>query len=566
MIGSRTSTAPPKSAALSLVDFLVARGRLDAVQRERVLALRRERGESESVIVTRLGMVGERDMAECLAEFLAIPLARAADYPPAPLDAGELGRDFIARAQALPIAETSDGLGLAMADPTDDYTIKAVRLAAGRRVLPWAAVPSELAAAIARLYGSNDGADIKRAGAAAPAREDVRRLSDFASEEPVIRYVNRLIGEAAVARASDIHIEASADRVVQRLRVDGQLRDIGPPPAGLHDNIVSRIKIMASLNIAERRLPQDGRFRVVVEGREIDLRVSIVPTLHGESVVLRLLDRDHAPLDLAELGFGAELRSGLRRLLDLPSGMLLVTGPTGSGKTSTLYAALQLLNTRERKILTVEDPVEYQLPGVNQVPVRPAIGLHFANVLRSLLRQDPDILLVGEIRDLETARIAAQASLTGHLLLSTLHTNDAASAITRLVDMGLEDYLVAAVLKGVLAQRLVRRLCPSCREPYEPEPGLIDRPELAALAGATLYRPVGCAACGGTGYHGRSAIAELLLLDEALAKLVLGRTDVAAIAAAARTAGMTDLRSDGLAKVAAGETSLDEVLRVTGAV
>jgi general secretion pathway protein E len=244
----------------------------------------------------------------------------------------------------------------------------------------------------------------------------------------------------------------------------------------------------------------------------------------------------------------------------------LVTGPTGSGKTSTLYAALQLLNTRERKILTVEDPVEYQLPGVNQVPVRPAIGLNFANVLRSLLRQDPDILLVGEIRDLETARIAAQASLTGHLLLSTLHTNDAAGSITRLIDMGLEDYLVAAVLKGVLAQRLVRRLCPACRAPYAPELGLLDRPELTILADATLYRPVGCEACVGTGYHGRTAIAELLLFDERLARLVLRRAELAEIAAEARAGGMIDLRGDGLAKIAAGETSLDEVLRVTGAV
>ena len=564
------SELAPATVSRTLVDFLVARGRIDAVQRERVLALRRERGESESVIVTRLGMVGERDMAECLSEFLNIPLARVDDYPGAPLEAGELGRDFIMRAQALPIAETADGLVLAMADPTDDYTVKAVRLAAGRPVLAWAAVPSELAAALARLYEGGEargrlaGLNGTTSLAAAPAREDLRRLSDSASEEPVIRYVSWLIGHAAVARASDIHIEASADRITQRLRVDGQLRDIAPPPPGLHDNIVSRIKIMASLNIAERRLPQDGRFRVVVEGREIDLRVSIVPTLHGESVVLRLLDREHAPLDLAGLGFNVELRDRLTRLLELPSGMLLVTGPTGSGKTSTLYAALQLLNTRERKILTVEDPVEYQLPGINQVPVRPAIGLNFANVLRSLLRQDPDILLVGEIRDLETARIAAQASLTGHLLLSTLHTNDAAGSITRLIDMGLEDYLVAAVLKGVLAQRLVRRLCPDCREPYASEPGLLERRELATLAGAPLYRPVGCDACAGTGYHGRTAIAELLLFDERLARLVLGRADIAEIAAEARAGGMVDMRGDGLVKVAAGETSLDEVLRVTG--
>src|SRR4051794_6602169 len=553
---------------MQLVDFLMARGRLDAVQRDRVLALRRERGdsESESVILTRLGMIGEREMAECLAEFLDIPLATADDYPMAAVPAGELSADFIARAQILPLRDVPDGLALAMADPKDDYTVRAVRLAVGKPVLPWAAVPSELAAALERLYGR--GVAVPAGGAAVPAaaRADVKRLSEFASEEPVIRYVNRLIGQAAAARASDIHIEASADRVVQRLRVDGLLRDIEPPPAGLHDNIVSRIKVMAGLNIAEKRLPQDGRFRVVVEGREIDLRVSIVPTLHGESLVLRLLDRVHAPLDLAELGFTGLLREELMQLLALPSGMLLVTGPTGSGKTSTLYAALQLLNSRERKILTVEDPVEYQLPGINQIPVRPSIGLNFATLLRSLLRQDPDIMLVGEIRDLETARIAAQAALTGHLLLSTLHTNDAVGAVIRLIDMGLEDYLVAAVLKGVLAQRLVRALCPGCRQPQSAELALIEYPQLAALAGddPTLYRPGGCAACGGTGYRGRTAIAELLVFDEKLSRCVVSKADAATLTAEARNGGIIDLHSDGLAKAAAGITSLDEVLRVTG--
>src|SRR3954447_4457786 len=554
---------------MQLVDFLMARGRLDAVQRDRVLALRRERGdsESESVILTRLGMIGERDMAECLAEFLDIPLATADDYPMAAVPAGELSADFIARAQILPLHDAPDGLALAMADPKDDYTVKAVRLAVGKPVLPWTAVPSELAAALERLYGR--AAALSAGGAAVPAaaRADVKRLSEFASEEPGIRYVNRLIGQAAAARASDIHIEASADRVVQRLRVDGLLRDIEPPPSGLHENIVSRIKVMAGLNIAEKRLPQDGRFRVVVEGREIDLRVSIVPTLHGESLVLRLLDRVHAPLDLAELGFAGLLREELMQLLALPSGMLLVTGPTGSGKTSTLYAALQLLNSRERKILTVEDPVEYQLPGINQIPVRPAIGLNFATLLRSLLRQDPDILLVGEIRDVETARIAAQASLTGHLLLSTLHTNDAVGAIIRLIDMGLEAYLIAAVLKGVMAQRLVRCLCPACREPYRAEPELLRQPRLAALANGelTLYRPRGCDACGGTGYRGRTAIAELLLFDERVSRCVIAAADAGALFAEPHAGGFLDLHSDGLAKATAGITSLEEVLRVTGA-
>jgi general secretion pathway protein E len=532
---------------MQLLDFLMARGRLDAVHRDRVLALRRERGESESVIITRLGMIDERDMAECLAEFLDIPLATCADYPPSRCGPSGLTPEFIARAQALPLKQTDDGLVLAMADPTDEYTVKAVRLAAGGAVLPWAAVPSELKSAFARLYG--DGALVNGAAPTSGAtREDVRRLADLASEEPAIRYVNAMIAQAATQRASDIHIEASSDRVVQRVRVDGLLRDIAPPPAGLHDNIVSRLKVMAGLNIAEKRLPQDGRFRVVVEGREIDLRISIVPTLHGESVVMRLLDRANAPLDLAELGYNPALRDRLEGLLALPSGMLLATGPTGSGKSSTLYAALSLLNTRERKILTIEDPVEYQLPGINQIPVRPAIGLTFATLLRSLLRQDPDIMLVGEIRDLETARIAAQASLTGHLLLSTVHTNDAVGTITRLIDMGLEDYLVAAVLKGVVAQRLVRCLCPACREPH-----------------GEYHRAVGCDACAGTGYRGRTAIAELLVFDDTLARLVVGHAGVEELREAALAGGMVDLQGDGIAKAKAGITSVDEVMRVTGA-
>jgi general secretion pathway protein E len=532
---------------MQLLDFLMARGRLDTVHRDRVLALRRERGESESVIITRLGMIDERDMAECLAEFLEIPLAGPGDYPAQRCGPADLTAEFIARSQALPLKETDDGLVLAMADPTDDYTLKAVRLATGGAVLPWAAVPSELKAAFTRIYGDASLANGAVAATEA-ARDDVRRLADLASEEPAIRYVNWLIAHAASERASDIHIEASADRVVQRVRVDGQLRDVPPPPTGLHENIVSRLKVMAGLNIAEKRLPQDGRFRVVVEGREIDLRISIVPTLHGESVVMRLLDRAHAPLDLAELGYNATLRARLQSLLARPSGMLLVTGPTGSGKSSTLYAGLSLLNTRERKILTIEDPVEYQLPGVNQIPVRPAIGLTFANLLRSLLRQDPDIMLVGEIRDLETARIAAQASLTGHLLLSTLHTNDAVGTIVRLIDMGLEDYLVAAVLKGVVAQRLVRCLCTTCREKQ-----------------GDTWCAVGCDECAGTGYRGRTAIAELLIFDEIFARLVVARADADRMREAALAGGMIDLKSDGLAKAEAGITSVDEVLRVIGA-
>jgi general secretion pathway protein E len=558
----------PADAGTDFIEFLIAGGVLGAAERARVTALRATRGDSDAVILTRLGLVSERAMAEQLAAFHGLPRAHAADYPATPLLGNAVAPGFLMRSRLLPVRDLPEGVAVAMADPTDRAALEAVRLVVGKPVLPWVAVPSELEAALARLFGAGDapvdGAAAHEPVAAMP--DDVRRLSESASEEPVIRYVNGLIARAAGLRASDIHIESVEGRLVQRVRIDGVLRPLeGQPPR--HGSIVSRIKIMAGLNIAERRLPQDGRFRTIVEGREIDIRVSIVPTLHGESAVLRLLDRDRAPLMLPELGFTPVLEQGLVALLDQPNGIILVTGPTGSGKTSTLYAALQRLNNHERKILTAEDPIEYQLSGINQIQIRPAIGLNFATLLRSLLRQDPDVLLVGEIRDLETARIAVQASLTGHLVLSTVHTNDAPSTITRLIDMGLEPYLLTSVLRGVVGQRLVRTLCQACREPYTPLPELVGRLRLAALAPdgvPPLYRARGCTACGGTGYHGRTVIAELLVPDERLHRAVLGGADAPALGAAALAGGMVDMHTDGLSKVLAGATSLDEVLRVAG--
>jgi general secretion pathway protein E len=555
----------PGAVTRGFVDFLIERGTLAAAQRERVLTLRGERGESEALIVTRLGLAPERAVASLLAEHLGLPLVDPGDYPASPVLPDLIAPSFLARSRVVPLRHGPDGLVLAMADPTDEHVIEAIRLVFDGQLRPCVAIPSEVEAAVARLYGA--GSLAPAAPQAEASAADLRRLADSASEEPVIRYVNGLIHRAATARASDIHIEAEEERVRQRLRIDGVLREIEPPPPRLHANVISRLKIMAGVNIAERRLPQDGRFRAIVEGREIDIRVSMVPTLHGESAVLRLLDRVRAPLELPELGFSPTLDSALVRLLDLPNGILLVTGPTGSGKTSTLYAALQRLNSAERKILTVEDPVEYQLPGINQISVKPAIGLTFATLLRSLLRQDPDIILVGEIRDVETARIAVQASLTGHLVLSTVHTNDAPSTVARLLDMGLEPYLLTSVLRGVLGQRLVRRLCPVCRAEYAPVP------EIAALLAESgagprpdrLWRPVGCATCGGTGYLGRTVVAELLVPDDAIHRLTLAGADASTIAKAALERGMEPMRLDALRKAAAGVTSLDEVFRVTGA-
>ncbi|MBV8166917.1 MAG: type II/IV secretion system protein, partial [Alphaproteobacteria bacterium] len=407
----RRRTAPPDPGT-AFLDHLIGAGLLAAAERERVLAVRAERRDSDAVILTRLGLVTERQMAESLAAFHGLPLARAEDYPRQPVRAGDLAPAFLARSRILPLRDGADGLAVALADPTDREALEAVRLAAGKPVLAWVGLPGDIEAALARLYETAAPATAEKAiaGIASADPEDLRRLTDSASEEPVIRFVNGLLARAATLRASDIHIESVEGRLVLRVRIDGVLRPLDTATGAFHATIISRVKIMAGLNIAERRLPQDGRFRTIVEGREIDVRVSTVPTLHGESAVLRLLDRVRAPLALPELGFSSDLEHGIAGVLEQPNGILLVTGPTGSGKTSTLYAALQRLNTHERKILTAEDPIEYQLPGINQIQIRPAIGLTFATLLRSLLRQDPDVLLIGEIRDLETARIAAQAS------------------------------------------------------------------------------------------------------------------------------------------------------------
>jgi general secretion pathway protein E len=365
------------------------------------------------------------------------------------------------------------------------------------------------------------------------------------------------------ARASDIHIEPAASRLVVRLRIDGAMQEIEAPPLRLRDAIVSRIKIMARLNIAERRLPQDGRMSASVRGTEIDFRVSTLPTVHGESVVIRVLDRDQVALDFSALGFDDQALTELNRILALPFGILLVTGPTGSGKTTTLYAALKTLNTPDRKLMTIEDPVEYQLDGVNQVQVQPQIGLTFAWALRSFLRQNPNIVMVGEIRDLETAQVAVQVALTGHMILSTLHTNDAASGVTRLLDMGVEDYLIVSTVNAILAQRLVRTLCPDCREPYDLSIDLAARLGLTLDAPAPFFRAQGCPACNATGYRGRTTILEILPMTDTIRRLVLDHAAATTIRDAAIAAGMRTMLAHGLTKARAGITTIEEVLGAT---
>ena len=451
---------------MNLSRLVLERGLAPAETLARAQLVQVETGERLDSVLTRLGLVSEQALAEAIAESAGLRVATVADYPAEPIAADRLSARFLHDAKVLPLRLTAEGAEAAFVDPFDPYPREALAFALGRPVTPLVARASDLEAALERLYGpaaseaegADDGAD----------EADLERLKDLSSDAPVVRLVNRLIAKAAELHASDIHIEPTEDGVKVRMRIDGALRAEELLPPQLKSALPSRIKVMAGLNIAERRLPQDGRLRLAVRGHDIDLRVATSPTIHGESVVLRLLDRSNLTLDFDTLGFDQPMTEAFLSVLRRPHGIVLVTGPTGSGKTTTLYAALTVLNTEARKILTVEDPIEYRLAGVNQTQVTPGIGLTFAAALRSFLRQDPDVMMVGEIRDLETAEVAVQAALTGHTILSTLHTNSAASAVTRLLDMGVEPFLITSTLNAVLAQRLVRRLCPDCREPHAP--------------------------------------------------------------------------------------------------
>jgi general secretion pathway protein E len=561
-------TALDAEEALSRLGLaLLDNGAIDQRTLDRARRVAAETGGRLDRVLTQLGLISERGLAEAFAQLLAAPLAAAADYPDEPLFVDRLQGKFLRRAHALPISAGEQRATLAMADPLDAFTKNAVAAALGCPVAIAVAVPIELEAAIDRLYSEEveDGTATDEIVAdAEPAEEDAERLKDLASEAPVIRLVNQLIARAVETHASDVHLEPFPDRMRVRYRYDGVLHEVEPPPPRLQAAVISRIKIMARLDIAERRLPQDGRIKLTVRGHEIDFRVSTIPALYGETVVLRVLDRTAVEFDYVKLGLPQDIRVGVERALELPNGMMLVTGPTGSGKTTTLYTGLLRLNTVARKIVTVEDPIEYQLTGINQIQVKPQIGLNFASLLRSILRQDPDVIMIGEIRDLETAQIAVQAALTGHLVLSTLHTNSAAATVTRLRDMGLEDYLLTATLKAVLAQRLVRRLCPSCKTPAPAPASLIQRFALERLAAGreiVLYHPKGCAACRGTGYHGRRAIAELLMPSRAIDRLIFDGADDNAIEGAAVADGMRPIFDSGLIAVLEGDTTIEEVVR-----
>ncbi len=556
-----------------LGEILIERHLLTEEDLQKGLQLQRQREEKIGRILVELGFISEKDVLEALKDQLNIPLLGPHQIPEAPLDLENFSPRFMRQTHCLPIARRENSLTVAMADPLDSATLESIQLFTGYQVSPILASEAEILDAIEKLYGTGTSAlgrliegmegEIE---AADEEQDSIERLKDLASEVPVIRLVNLLISRAVEQRASDIHIEPMEKDLKVRYRIDGILYNVETPPKALKAAIISRVKLMAKLNIAERRLPQDGRIKLRVLGKEIDLRVSTLPTMYGESVVLRILDKsDSSKINLQALGFPNRELQLVEELTSRPHGIFLVTGPTGSGKTTTLYSALLRINQPDKKIITIEDPVEYQMDGVNQIQVNPQIGLTFAGGLRSIVRQDPDVIMIGEIRDLETAEIAIRSSLTGHLVFSTLHTNDAPSAITRLIDMGVEDYLLASSLLGVLAQRLVRVICQGCKTPYPIEAEVLRRHGFNGVGSkeVTLYRGDGCEACGYTGYEGRVGIFELMLVDDVIRRLIVSKEVANAIAAKAREQGMVTLREDGWRKVKEGVTSLDEVLRVT---
>ena len=549
--------------------FLLDSERLKPADLKRAETYREQNGGDLVTLLVRLGLVSERDVAEAEAGLLDLPLFRSPDLPSEAPELPGISMRFLKQNLILPIAESNGDLTVVMANPRDEFARKALGMASGKNIIARVGIASEIENGIEKLLGggrSAMGQIVENLGTDDESDlEDVEHLRDLASEAPVIRLVNLIMQRAVVARASDIHIEPFENRLKVRYRIDGVLQEVEAPPSKSTAAVISRIKIMARMNIAERRLPQDGRIMHRVQGKELDLRVSTVPTSHGESVVMRILDRESIVLDFDSLGFDDQLTTQFIKALEMPHGIILVTGPTGSGKTTTLYTALSALNTPERKIITVEDPVEYQLEGINQIQAKSSIGLDFAHALRAIVRQDPDVIMIGEMRDLETARIAIQSALTGHLVLSTIHTNDAAGGVTRMMDMGVEDYLLTSTVNAILAQRLVRTLDPAYREPYEVLPEMareIGLTEFGEREQYMVYRPVTSVEIP-SGYRGRTSILELLTMSDPIRRLIMQRGTAGEIQNLAVNEGMRSMYQDGLNKCLQGITTLDEVLRVT---
>lgn len=552
-------------------ELLVEQGKISERDVERTLLAQGEMGDMFGQVLIKLGLVSELDFAQVLSQQLDIPLCAAADYPEEPIKLDGLAEDFLIYNSVVPIRLSDDAVVFAAAKPQDPFLSKALGMAIEKQIDIVLGLETDISKAIALFLqdGDGDGQEDEISDQFAGQSDDefIEHLKDLASEAPVIRLVNQIIHRALDLGASDIHIEPFEDGLQLRYRVDGVLQEYpDSPSANLSAAIASRIKLLSQMNIAEQRLPQDGRIMTRVKGHELDLRVSTIPTVHGESIVMRVLDRESIQLSLPDMGFSADTLERYQKLLAKPHGVLLVTGPTGSGKTTTLYASLASLDSESLKIITVEDPVEYQLQGVNQIQVQSQIELNFARALRAILRQDPDIIMIGEMRDTETAQIGVQSALTGHLVLSTLHTNTAAGAITRLEDMGVERYLITSSVNGVLAQRLVRTLCKHCKAPVALSDEVIQQYGLQPFVEPgqhEIYQARGCSHCMDTGYSGRTSIHELFPLDDEMHRVIMSGADATSLHAAARSQGMITLYEDGLRKVVLGHTSLEEVMRVT---
>jgi general secretion pathway protein E len=542
------------------MEFLLRNGKISPADAERSRNLQEQTGGKECRILLDLGLIPEEDLRDAYADLLGLPIWEKKKKQTYPI-VDELPYNFLLANKVLPLDTKNARLSVALANPCDTSLLEVLRYRTNKDIESYVGCEKDIVASINDTYIEDTEQPAISEGAAVELSEDIERLKDLATEAPVIRTVNNFLNKAIETKASDVHLERFEKAVRLKYRIDGVLIELPPPAMELYPAIVSRIKIMSKLNIAEKRLAQDGRIKLTVMGKQIDIRVSVIPTIYGESVVLRILDRATITEELDKIGFGGETLRDLKELISKPEGMILVTGPTGSGKTTTLYGALEEIRRPEIKIITVEDPVEYSIDGINQIQVNPQIGLVFSSVLRNVLRHDPDVILVGEIRDAETAKIAMQASLTGHLVLSTLHTYDAASAFTRLLDMGVEAYLLSSCVIGVLAQRLVRRLCQNCAQSYYPSDEISGGIQIGKLQ--KLFRAVGCDECNNTGYRGRIAVAELLVVDDNVRRLVLKQEDSKVIKGEIEKRGMKTIWDDGMHKVLKGLTSVEELYRVT---
>jgi type IV pilus assembly protein PilB len=551
-----------------LGQILVEEGLITPQQLEQALHQQSRDDQPLGRILINMGMVKESDLVAALAKQIGFRFVDLAEYMIEPTAASLIPEQVARRYRAIPIGHEDGKLLVAMADPANLFALDDMRTLTGMEIQPVVATASDIDSAI-RRYSRLDQSVQDIASEASQAAQDdisaIERAAAAVEEGPIVKMVNLLITQALADRASDIHVEPTDRDVRIRYRVDGVLHEVMRSPKNIQAGLISRLKVMADINIAERRIPQDGRVGLTVAGKTIDLRLATLPTVYGEKVVIRILDKSSVLLRLEELGFQESAFKRYEQAFTRPYGAILVTGPTGSGKSTTLYATLNIVNKPDRNIITIEDPVEYRLPGISQMQINPRAGLTFASALRSILRADPDIILVGEVRDRDTALIAIEAALTGHLVLSTLHTNDAPSALPRLVEMGVETYLVASAIDCIVAQRLARKLCSRCREAYKPEPKELAEagfPESDWGSIQELYRPHGCANCSKTGYRGRMGLYEVMPITEEIERMTVDRSSSEDIRRSAKRDGMISLKEDGLEKVKSGLTSIQEVLRV----